>query len=274
METASKCATGEASQELDFVSMGCTRVEAEFFTAIAMQDVRKLRSLGLFSERINFDIATPFLPKPDPGPDSRNPSPPERPTVQVFRTVNIKRIIWSFLSPQFNLNSMDEACRKVKFVQSNALHKIQGGLSKRGRKRSFVDFMFDEGIGFFGNRARNTSNTSSSWSSSKVFPGSGHEVSEVCACWAYLFELCEHNADFNALEAVKKAEDSVFWGLPLPKYKIGPLHLAVTAGHLGAILCLLQKGTRVDIDEKCKVRVRETVCLIRVLDNYNANSES
>jgi hypothetical protein len=208
--TAKECAMkqiGKAREKLtemkkrnyDFVSMGLTLEEVSLFTAIAKQDIRELRKVGVFSERIDFDLATPFLPpKTEPKPERsgvRVKQNPEKPTVQVFRIVDLKRIIWSFLSPEFNRKSMERVWRHLKYAQENTSNRC-----------------------------------------------SGHNL-----CSPDLIDLCE--ADLTFVEAVENSRISI------QNCKMGPLHLAVTAGHLGAVLCLLQEGTRVDIDEKFRVRL-------------------
>jgi hypothetical protein len=208
-----------------YMQMGLTLAEAKLFTAIAKGNARELVDVyGMYSDKIMFDYAAPGT------------SLKRALKVQPKRVEDVEKLKKTEVVDQTKEATGVERLEKTEVVDQT---KEATGVERLGKA---------EGVD-----QRNQT---------KEKPPPAHPLdtedirSEIRKYLSSAFTSKSMKRAVHKIEAAFSADRDAFtpWLSHGEDVDRSPLHLAATDGQLGAIMCLLQKGTEVDINEKTTVR--------------------
>ncbi len=226
-----------------YMEIGLTLAEAKLFTAIAKGNARGLVDVyGMYSDKIMFDYAAPGT------------SLKRALKVQPKRVEDVEQLKQTAVVDQTKEATGVERLEKTEVVDQT---KEATGV-ERLEKTEVVD-QTNEATGV--ERLEKAEGFDQRKKTEKqpppAHPLDTEEIrSEIRKYLSSAFTSKSMKRAVNKIEAAFSDDRDAFtpWLPHREDADLSPLHLAATDGHLGAILCLLQKGTEVDINEKTTVR--------------------
>ena len=204
-----------------YMQMGLTLAEAKLFTAIAKGNARELVGVyGMYSDKIMFDYAAPGT------------SLKRALKVHPKRVEDVEQLKQTAVVDQTKEATGVERLEKTEVVDQT---KEATGVERLEKA---------EGV------------------ETEKQPPPAHPLDtedirrEIRKYLSSAFTSKSMKRAENKIEAAFSADRDAFtpWLPHRQDVDRSPLHLAATDGQLGAIMCLLQKGTEVDINEKTSVR--------------------